>query len=1017
MNNKEIHGYIDRVFYQQKIHADDTEDVENEDWNDYYRMIIKVIGSNFEEHTIFGNSYSAPEINDIVKCMNCVKKQNTECDYDTNIMINISLPENEDTCISKIHTILLKLQKDTRLNITKTTIKKYVQKMKDKLWKQHEIPKNAPDKKLDAQYLLLTKLINEHLKKKNIENNFEYKVHIQYHFFNSYDIILNKSQLNNIYKCLDNVNVRDCVLENCHVKNILYELVNIMKKKDLNKICTKMSLTPMEIHQIDVLYCIHNELRNKGHTYVPIKNIIGMKNLSRVVEELEKKKLIVVNNNNLSIKHIYEEEEKISQIMLEHMNQNKNILDNVSDFVIENNNDLSSTQKKCIYNVFEHNVSIITGFPGVGKSYVAKHIAQMASHKDNNPKLKVALLGPTGKIVSKLKDDIDNDAIAEGDTYTIHRYIHKHNTKHHEYSDFIIPDIIIIDESSMMSNELLIDFLQTIDKHQRIVFMGDVEQIGPIGYGHPFNELINSQIINVVNLTEIKRGKTNTNNGDKKISEHVKDFRENKKKINYDLFDDNIFKFVKCNTLEHCKHELNNRLINDKSTHDKQLNESHKKNFFDNTIIITPTHSNINFFQQHVKEIVNNNATYDKFNVGDFVMTKKNVYIKSEDDYIEICEEKTDCSLCTKNGITVEHDEHICIHGNVIINDILLKSEYDIFNGTVGKISKYENFKYTITTQKNDDILIDKSIINKYVSLSYLNTVHKYQGSEADNVYVIITRNDMYNVNWNLIYTAMSRSKNKCTIIAEKDVYEKGIKKTQKIHSNISTILNTTHDSMKIAMDEKNNVVLNKTENNVTKDKHEPYKKAKIPSPVKRQVWNKYIGIKKGEAKCYCCKLSDINQMSFHAGHVISEKNGGEVNVNNLKPICQNCNSSMGTMNMNDFIEKYGLHKNICDEQMDNASNEQTDNASNEQNNDEHCKQTENLLSEQNNETCDKQINNVIYDEQLDDNVGAKLLTKKQHKTTSHGKSIMDYTENNKDDVKISAKKQHKSKNIMDYLS
>lgn len=48
--------------------------------------------------------------------------------------------------------------------------------------------------------------------------------------------------------------------------------------------------------------------------------------------------------------------------------------------------------------------------------------------------------------------------------------------------------------------------------------------------------------------------------------------------------------------------------------------------------------------------------------------------------------------------------------------------------------------------------------------------------------------------------------------------------------------------------------------------------------------------------------------MSFHCGHVISEKNNGEITVDNLRPICQNCNSSMGTTDMDEFISKYKLH-------------------------------------------------------------------------------------------------------------
>ncbi len=81
------------------------------------------------------------------------------------------------------------------------------------------------------------------------------------------------------------------------------------------------------------------------------------------------------------------------------------------------------------------------------------------------------------------------------------------------------------------------------------------------------------------------------------------------------------------------------------------------------------------------------------------------------------------------------------------------------------------------------------------------------------------------------------------------------------------------------------------------------YKKKYISSTLKRLVWNTWIGEEIGKAKCTCCKTTDIVQLSFHAGHIISEFNGGETIASNLKPICQNCNSSMGTKNMNDFME------------------------------------------------------------------------------------------------------------------
>ena len=93
---------------------------------------------------------------------------------------------------------------------------------------------------------------------------------------------------------------------------------------------------------------------------------------------------------------------------------------------------------------------------------------------------------------------------------------------------------------------------------------------------------------------------------------------------------------------------------------------------------------------------------------------------------------------------------------------------------------------------------------------------------------------------------------------------------------------------------------------NENKYLHEkPKKKKAIPAAIKKLVWNTYIGEDVGKAKCLCCKTTDITQMSFNCGHIIADANGGEVIVSNLKPICQNCNSSMGTKNMDDFMKGF----------------------------------------------------------------------------------------------------------------
>jgi len=82
--------------------------------------------------------------------------------------------------------------------------------------------------------------------------------------------------------------------------------------------------------------------------------------------------------------------------------------------------------------------------------------------------------------------------------------------------------------------------------------------------------------------------------------------------------------------------------------------------------------------------------------------------------------------------------------------------------------------------------------------------------------------------------------------------------------------------------------------------------KEKIPTSVKNTLWSLHFqGSLNGI--CQCCKTENISKNNFDCGHVLSEKDGGSVALSNLKPICRSCNSSMGTMNMNDFIKKYGF--------------------------------------------------------------------------------------------------------------
>ena len=83
------------------------------------------------------------------------------------------------------------------------------------------------------------------------------------------------------------------------------------------------------------------------------------------------------------------------------------------------------------------------------------------------------------------------------------------------------------------------------------------------------------------------------------------------------------------------------------------------------------------------------------------------------------------------------------------------------------------------------------------------------------------------------------------------------------------------------------------------------YKKKPIPKTLKMSVWYTHIGKEIGMVKCPCCNSNEISQMDFDCGHVIAESKGGPMTIENLKPICNKCNRSMRTMNMNEFKQKY----------------------------------------------------------------------------------------------------------------
>lgn len=73
--------------------------------------------------------------------------------------------------------------------------------------------------------------------------------------------------------------------------------------------------------------------------------------------------------------------------------------------------------------------------------------------------------------------------------------------------------------------------------------------------------------------------------------------------------------------------------------------------------------------------------------------------------------------------------------------------------------------------------------------------------------------------------------------------------------------------------------------------------KQKISTKLKENIWNTYYNSKtKKQCPISNCKKFITNK-KFHAGHIISEKNGGNLEIDNLHPICATCNTKMSIKN------------------------------------------------------------------------------------------------------------------------
>jgi exodeoxyribonuclease V alpha subunit len=158
---------------------------------------------------------------------------------------------------------------------------------------------------------------------------------------------------------------------------------------------------------------------------------------------------------------------------------------------------LTDEQWAAVRAAFASRISVLTGGPGVGKTVCTREIVAEAEAANAT----IALCAPTGRAARRLEEATGHEA------HTIHRLLEWMPGREPAFRPGrpLPADLVIVDESSMLNLRLAEVLLGGLAETTHIVFVGDADQLPPIGAGKPFDDLIESGTAPVVRLSQIFR--------------------------------------------------------------------------------------------------------------------------------------------------------------------------------------------------------------------------------------------------------------------------------------------------------------------------------------------------------------------------------------------------------------------------------------------------------------------------------------------------------------------------------
>ncbi len=159
---------------------------------------------------------------------------------------------------------------------------------------------------------------------------------------------------------------------------------------------------------------------------------------------------------------------------------------------------LAPEQRQAVERAAKDGVLVITGGPGVGKTTIVRAVLSVYE----SAKLAVRLAAPTGRAAKRLSQSTGREAS------TLHRLLEfdpKRGSFKRSLENPLEVDALVIDEASMIDLPMADAIAQAVAEGTRLVFVGDVDQLPSVGPGAILRDVIQSNAVPVVRLTQIFR--------------------------------------------------------------------------------------------------------------------------------------------------------------------------------------------------------------------------------------------------------------------------------------------------------------------------------------------------------------------------------------------------------------------------------------------------------------------------------------------------------------------------------